>query len=379
MRRHLPICLLAATIVSLGLLPKAHGCAPVMKKGDEVRIASESALIVWDEKTKTEHFIRRANFDTSAAYFGFLVPTPTMPKLSEVPDSTFTMLEQWTKAEVKVETKYVYRSMFGGVTRNDFAVGARAAPEEKGPPPRAAVEVLDRVKVAGLDAVILRATDAEKLRQWLGKHGYDARPALTEWLDWYVKNEWVITAFQFKKENAAAGGLSSNAVRMTFETEKPFYPYREPADARPKNYTGPPRLLKVFFVGTGRFDGTLGADGAWHARTEHSRALTADQAEALTKGINGDRKDDELRTTRASAPEGAWLTEFSDPATPRQGTDEVYFAKSASQDERVRPPIIRYQYVERIHPSEIVFVTVLSAVVLLGGAWIVWRFGMRKD
>ncbi|MFO0618419.1 MAG: hypothetical protein U0414_37845 [Polyangiaceae bacterium] len=43
-------------------------------RGAEVAIANEEAGIVWDAKTKTEHFIRTARFVSS---FGFLVPTPS--------------------------------------------------------------------------------------------------------------------------------------------------------------------------------------------------------------------------------------------------------------------------------------------------------------
>ena len=54
---------LAALLLAVVLLPAppADACAPVMGRGEQVRIASESALIVYDEKTKTEHFIRRGN------------------------------------------------------------------------------------------------------------------------------------------------------------------------------------------------------------------------------------------------------------------------------------------------------------------------------
>jgi hypothetical protein len=49
-----------------------------------VRIAEEEAVIVWDPATKTEHFIRRAAFHSTARQFGFLVPTT--PRLTEVSD-----------------------------------------------------------------------------------------------------------------------------------------------------------------------------------------------------------------------------------------------------------------------------------------------------
>ena len=72
----------------------ARACAPAPHAGESVRIFEEEALIVWDAKTKTQHFIRRAAFDTQAKDFGFLVPTPEKPELAEADDSVFFRLAQ---------------------------------------------------------------------------------------------------------------------------------------------------------------------------------------------------------------------------------------------------------------------------------------------
>src|SRR4051794_32292921 len=74
---------------AFNLLPHdVEGCATVRRSDrrpdDAIRIAEESAIIVWDPVKKIEHFIRRAAFDTKLPDFGFLVPTPTMPTLEKV-------------------------------------------------------------------------------------------------------------------------------------------------------------------------------------------------------------------------------------------------------------------------------------------------------
>ena len=52
-----------------------------------------------------EHFVRRADFESETVPkdFGFLVPTPPQPKLSEVPDLVFDQLGEVMKPEIKVE------------------------------------------------------------------------------------------------------------------------------------------------------------------------------------------------------------------------------------------------------------------------------------
>ena len=89
MRTHLLLGLMAIVAASL-LLQRSedsvHACAPVYPKGVHVHIAEESAVIIWDAESKIQHFIRRATFSTPTKDFGFLVPTPSQPKLEESKD-----------------------------------------------------------------------------------------------------------------------------------------------------------------------------------------------------------------------------------------------------------------------------------------------------
>ena len=74
-------------MIALGVSVLA--CAPAPRMGDEIAIIEESAVIVWDAPSQTEHFIRRATFRGKGRDFGFLVPVPSVPALAEVPDEVF--------------------------------------------------------------------------------------------------------------------------------------------------------------------------------------------------------------------------------------------------------------------------------------------------
>src|SRR5262245_16962809 len=88
-----PLHLLACAALLGGLvLGTLEACAPAFRPGVQVRIASESALVLYDSTTKTEHFIRQGTFDTKTPDFGFLVPTPTRPELGEADKALFTVL-----------------------------------------------------------------------------------------------------------------------------------------------------------------------------------------------------------------------------------------------------------------------------------------------
>jgi hypothetical protein len=326
LRLLLPASLVAALLFLVSFRP-AEACSPVMARGAHVAIAREAAIIVWDEKAKVQHFIRRAAFDTKVPYFGFLVPTPAQPTLAEAPDALFDRLEDWTKPQVVVQQVPRRSSTFG---RSLMPMAAA--------PAAGAVEVLDVQRVAGYEAVVLRARDAKKLEEWLQKHGYATRPELTKWLEPYIDKGWIITAFQIAKSDAGRPEVSTQAVRMSFETERPFFPYSEPADQR----TGPPtrggRLLRIFFVGTQRMQGALDDKTPWPGRAAWANPLAEDRRTAL-QGLL-DQSADKEGGKIGALPEKAHLTAFDDPSSPRPGTSDLFFSPSEDQSNLHRPPII---------------------------------------
>lgn len=324
----LPWIAAAAALTLSAHVHPAAACAPAPPPGVVVQIAEESALIVWDEKAKREHFIRRAQFHTTAREFGFLVPTPTQPQLAEVGDEVFDRLEQGTRPEVVydhaikgVEPTALCLAFFlmRGASKSEAAAVAVAT---------APVRVLDAQRVAGYDAVVLEADDAGALAGWLKDHGYAARPELTAWLSPYVAQKWKITAFKIAGQPGATA-LGTAAVRMSFATERPFYPYREPTDQRENLPASAPaeRLLRVFFVGPKRVEGAIaGTRKPWPGRTIWSDKLAATSATV---------------TLPVDVPVGdASLTVFEDKASPRPGTDDLFFTTTASQQVVKPPPVV---------------------------------------
>ena len=101
---------LALFVAALFVLPApTDACGPAPPRDVVVEVASETAIIVWDATTKTQHFIRRAAFNASAKEsakvedFGFLVPTPSQPVLEEADDKAFDELARVTAP--KTETR----------------------------------------------------------------------------------------------------------------------------------------------------------------------------------------------------------------------------------------------------------------------------------
>ncbi|HEX5272248.1 MAG TPA: DUF2330 domain-containing protein [Gemmataceae bacterium] len=351
------LCLLPPALAALLLLvpaPPAAGCAVAPRHGDYVQIADESAIIVWDAASKTEHFIRRATFSSAAHDFGFLVPTPEKPELAEAGDTAFTDLANVTAP--KVITRSAPSSNGGGC---GCGVMAPMAANKAAAPAGAQVEVLETKRVAGYDAAVLQADDADALAKWLKDHGYESSPALAEWMAPYVKAKWKISAFKIARDDPAppgtgkagaaapaagpapgAGTVATTALRMTFHTERPFYPYREPTTVPPVASGPTPwqRLLRVYFVSNERVKGTVGADDrAWgevaNVRTVWAGGLTEPTRERLLG---------ELKMAKEPAPATWWLTEFEDHSSPRPGGEDVFFSRDENQDQVERPPVVQY-------------------------------------
>lgn len=352
-----------AGILVAGSVETGYSCAPAPPRDRQVAIADETALILWNSERKIEHFIRRGTFQTDADDFGFLVPTPTVPRLTEVDDEVFTTLSKLT------EPRVIYRSRpkaqgggCGCSAAPQSRIESMALPGAAVDPPR--VVVHSEQRIAGQDAVVLSADDAESLAGWLAEHGYDMSPALTEWLRPYVALGWKITAFKFAKEAATDGAVNSQAVCLSFETDQPLYPYREPPADSETSGAGRPltgnRLLRVFFIGDARVTGTIGKPGTpWPGVPVWSKPLAELQCDHILSSLKiGDE-----------APPAGWrLTEFEDHSFPRPGTDDVWFSRDEIQAELERHPIIHY--VARPDGDEILY------YALVGGA--VWTLARKR-
>jgi hypothetical protein len=142
-----------------------------------------------------------------------------------------------------------------------------------------------------------------------------------------VAAKWKLTAFKIAPEHAGQA-VETAAVRMSFAAARPFFPYREPSDQRenlPASETTRARLLRVFFIGTERVEGAIGPDRApWPGHPLWSDHLDM-------KGVGG---------LPFPVPEGAWLTMFEDRASPRPGTDDLFFTAAAVHTPLQPPPTV---------------------------------------
>lgn len=346
--------LLAATLSAVFVCrDPAAGCAPAPPPGSIVQIASESAVIVWDGAAKREHFIRRAAFETAASDFGFLVPTPAKPELIEVDQVIFSHLAEVTAPRVE----YVKRPRQAEPGCASSANGFKSVATGAAPNAEPSVRVLDEKQIAGQDVAVLEADDADSLQVWLKEHGYEFSSKLKGWVEPYLEQKWVITAFKYAKPQGGESPrrLNSSAVRMSFDADRPFYPYREPTAEEAEGKSPDYRLLRIYLIASEKMQGQLdAAEPIWPGEAVFAKPLAVKQRARSWELLKLSDPGEEINW---------WLTEFEDRTSPRPGSVDLYFSPAEDAQEVERPPIV--QFVQALgFPLDLSF-TILAAGVLL--------------
>ena len=296
------LTVLLAWVVFAG--ERTEACCALTISGRAAVNADQSVIMVWDEERRVQHFVREASFATDAADVGFIVPVPTRPELAESGSEAFPLLRTITAPEP---------------SRSGFPLGCAAMPQTRAY--GAAVRVLEEKRVAGYDATVLQADSGRALADWLKRRGYPFSDAVADWAAPYVRDGWCFAAMQVakdRKEGEEKGGrLAASSLRLSFRTERPLFPYREPASAAAAAALGETtRLLRIDFIAKGPMRAVCGSDEApWRGRVMWSGDISRHRQELL----RALRLPDDTLTGRW------WLTTFEDRWPWVQAPGDVWF------------------------------------------------------
>jgi hypothetical protein len=266
-----------------------------------IGVNHETAIIIWDRANQTEHFIRAVTLNSTAEKAGFLVPTPTTPELA-LADSRILDLPE---AYLPIPRTLSLFSRIG------------AAADTAGIAPRVVAEQ----DIGDYHAVVLDASDAQGLGDWLKANGYPWTESSRKWLAPYLAAKWKITAFKLRRSES--GNIGTQAIRMSFKTDRPFFPYREPAAA--SKLSGSQRVLQIAFLGDKRVIGKLEDGSSWPAHLDFAGSTTPPSYAHIDK-------NDWLKYAKLSGIKlPPRLTYFSDNSNPRPGSSDLYFSTSPDQ------------------------------------------------
>src|SRR5437764_3554929 len=91
--------LLPAVALAFGLLFPVTGqaaCCYFSAKNADLLRPAKKAFITWDPVEKVESFTVQPKFEGNALDFGMVIPTPSQPKLAEMPRDFFKELAVYT-------------------------------------------------------------------------------------------------------------------------------------------------------------------------------------------------------------------------------------------------------------------------------------------
>ena len=380
---------LAIVFVLRETLVQVDACCPVSRMGKNYRIADQRVLIAWDPQTKIEHFVRQAAFDPPLSPkklneqttsqrdesedrseskgvepddFGFLVPSPSEPQIEEADARVFDALETAIEPRIQIQDRWSVNPFPLALSPFLLAASQTTPRVNSSAAPTSGVAVLQSKKVAGYEIAVLRASDAGELVGWLKENNYEVRKDLQEWVEPYVRDGWLITAFKYDigSKRARVG-----SVRISFATDKPVFPYRVPKDQISEQGRG--NLLKIFVVGPGHASGSLGqADSslAWNrGKLRYSMPMEREPLEELL--------GDSIPQGSFSSPEQMWLTAWDDPTWP-SSQEDLWFGFD--------PGGVAYQEVRTVVRDRLIYlpIDVLGLLAIGAGLVIRRRRGLTK-
>jgi hypothetical protein len=209
-------------------------CCYFSAQNTDILQPAQKVFLTWDPVKKLESFTVQPKFEGNALDFGMVIPTPTQPKLHEMPRDFFKHFAVYSilmRREVPHSKLLPVMQFRGG---GGFGGGAFAPPMdaangaalEKKP----SVVVLEQGVVGSLDYKIIEASRADDLYKWLKDNKYQYAGDEST-LNFYVQKKWIFTVMkidtmQMKKNKDGSYTGDVTPTRFQFSSDKFIYPLK---------------------------------------------------------------------------------------------------------------------------------------------------------
>jgi hypothetical protein len=217
-----------------GLVPVSGrgACCYFSAKDKDMLQPAQKVILTWDPVEKVESFTVQPKFEGNALDFGMVIPTPSKPKLDEMPRDFFKALAVYSilKKREQPQSKLLPQPVFASAPRGGGGFGGGLGGGLDGQPRRNSVKVLEAGVVGNLDYKIIEAGRADDLYAWLKENKYSfAGDEGT--LDFYVKKKWLFTVMkidtmQMKRNPDGTFAGEVTPTRFQFASEQLVYPLK---------------------------------------------------------------------------------------------------------------------------------------------------------
>jgi hypothetical protein len=227
---------LAAALALVDPTPPAadSACCYFSAKDKDILQPAQKVFITWDPVENVESFTVQPKFEGNAQDFGMVIPTPSKPKLDEMPRDFFKELAVYTilKKREQPNSKLLPpppNAGFGGLVRQNRRL-TDSKEKESLRATEPSIRVLEAGIVGSLDYKIIAADLADDLFQWLkdNKYSYAGDEAT---LDFYVQKKWLFTVMkidtmQMKRNPDGSFAGEVTPTRFQFASENLIYPLK---------------------------------------------------------------------------------------------------------------------------------------------------------
>jgi hypothetical protein len=209
-------------------------CCYFSAKNADILQPAQKAFLTWDPAEKMETFTVQPKFEGNALDFGMVIPTPSQPKLHEMPRDFFKHLAVYTILKKRDFPASKLLPMKWDL--DSFSIRAELAfdADDAAGDPRAvrkpAIKILEAGVVGSLDYKIIEAGRADDLYKWLKDNNY-AYSGDEATLGFYVQKKWLFTVMKIdtmqmkrNKDGTFAGEVTP--TRFQFASEKLVYPLK---------------------------------------------------------------------------------------------------------------------------------------------------------
>jgi hypothetical protein len=224
------LAILALAVISPSYSQAA--CCYFSAKNADILQPGQKAFLTWDPQEQVETFTVQPKFEGNALDFGMVIPTPSQPKLHEMPRDFFKHLAVYSilKRREFPHSRLMPYPSGKALPFNAFgpaAVSEGAPAVEKRKP---AIKILEVGVVGSLDYKIIEAGRADDLYQWLKDHQYSYSGDEAT-LNHYVQKKWLFTVMKIdtaqmkrNKDGTFAGEVTP--TRFQFTSDKLVYPLK---------------------------------------------------------------------------------------------------------------------------------------------------------
>ncbi len=203
-------------------------CCYFAAQEKDINQPGQKAFITWVPEENLESFTVQPKFEGNAVDFGMVIPTPSQPKLDEMPRDFFkdfaiyTILMPCPQPIWLVERVMLQKG--GGRGGVDESMGPQGRTRDHG------VKVLEAGVVGSLDYKIITAESPDGLYAWLKENGY-VYSGDEATLGFYIEKKWFFTVMKIdpaQMKRNADGSYTGEVTptRFTFTTEQCIYPLK---------------------------------------------------------------------------------------------------------------------------------------------------------